>query len=47
MQLSIMDSRLCRSRTIHLTGTRLMAAMLAASLLLMAVAGLLYHFVFL
>ena len=47
MQLIIMDSRLCRSRTIHLTGTRLMAAMLAASLLLMAVAALLYHLVFL
>ena len=47
MQLIIMDSLLCRSRTIHLTGTRLMAAMLAASLLLMAVAALLYHLVFL
>ena len=47
MQLIIMDSRLCRSRTIHLTGSRLMAAMLAASLVLMAVAALLYHLVFL
>ena len=47
MQLIIMDTRLARSRTIHLTGGRLLAASFAASLVLMCVAALLYHLVFL
>ena len=47
MQLIIMDSRLTRSRTLQLTGGRLVAAALAASLVLMCVAALLYHLVFL
>ncbi len=36
MQLIIMDTRLARSRTIHLTGGRLVAAGLAASFVLMS-----------
>jgi len=47
MQLIIMDSRLARSQAIHLSGPRLLAAVLAASLVLMCVAALLYHLVFL
>ncbi|MCZ2407994.1 MAG: M23 family metallopeptidase [Burkholderiales bacterium] len=47
MQLIIMDSRLARSRAIHLTGGRLLAVFLAASLVLMCMAALLYHLVFL
>lgn len=47
MQLIIMDARLARSRTIHLTGGRLVAAAFAASLVLMCVAAMLYHLVFL
>lgn len=47
MQLIIMDSRLARSKAIHLSGPRLLAAILAASLVLMCVAALLYHLVFL
>ena len=47
MQLIIMDSRLARSQAIHLSGPRLLAAMLAASLVLMCVAAMLYHLVFL
>jgi murein DD-endopeptidase MepM/ murein hydrolase activator NlpD len=47
MQLIIMDTRLARSRTIHLTGGRLVAAGLAASFVLMSIAALLYHLVFL
>ena len=47
MQLIIMDSRLTRCRTLQLTGGRLVAAALAASLVLMCVAALLYHLVFL
>lgn len=47
MQLIIMDSRLTRCRTFQLTGGRLVAAALAASLVLMCVAALLYHLVFL
>jgi len=47
MQLIIMDSRLARSKAIHLSGPRLAAAILAASLVLMCVAALLYHLVFL
>ena len=47
MQLIIMDSRLARSQAIHLSGPRLLAAVLAASLVLMCVAAVLYHLVFL
>lgn len=47
MQLIIMDSRLARSKAIHLSGARLLAAVLAASLVLMCVAATLYHLVFL
>ncbi|MDY0106483.1 MAG: M23 family metallopeptidase [Giesbergeria sp.] len=47
MQLIIMDARLARSRTIHLTGGRLVTAAFAASLVLMCMAALLYHLVFL
>ena len=47
MQLIIMDSRLARSQAIHLSGPRLLAAVLAASLVLMCVAAMLYHLVFL
>ena len=47
MQLIIMDSRLTRSRTLQLTGGRLVAAALKASLALMCVAALVYPQVFL
>jgi murein DD-endopeptidase MepM/ murein hydrolase activator NlpD len=47
MQLIITDAWLARSRAIHLSGTKLMLAGLALSLLLMVVAAGLYHWVFL
>lgn len=47
MQLIIMDSRLTRSRSIHLSGGRLLAFFFASSAVLMAVAALMYHLVFL
>lgn len=47
MQFIITDARLARSRAIHLSGTRLVLAMLALSLVLMLVAAALYHWVFL
>ena len=47
MHLIITDAWLARSRAIHLTGTRLMVAGLAVSLVLMLVAVGLYHWVFL
>lgn len=47
MHLIITDAWLAKSRAIHLTGTRLVLAGLAASLALMVVAAGLYHWVFL
>ncbi|HET8745142.1 MAG TPA: M23 family metallopeptidase [Ramlibacter sp.] len=47
MQLIITDAWLAKSRAIHLSGTRLAAAVLALSLALMLVAAGLYHWVFL
>lgn len=47
MQLIITDAWLAKSRAIHLSGTKLMAATLLAALTLMFVAAGLYHLVFL
>lgn len=47
MHLIITDAWLARSRAIHLSGTRLIFASLALSLVLMVVAAGLYHWVFL
>ncbi|GAA4424117.1 M23 family metallopeptidase [Acidovorax lacteus] len=47
MQLIITDARFARSRVIHLTGTRLLLASLAASLCLVLLSVGLYHWVFL
>ncbi len=47
MQLIITDSRLSRSHSIQLSGLRLLFAALCTSLLLMLMAALLYHWVFL
>lgn len=47
MQLIITDAWLAKSRAIHLSGTKLMAAALLASFTLMLVAAFLYHWVFL
>ncbi len=47
MHLIITDAWLARSRAIHLSGTRLIFAVLALSLVLMVVAAGLYHWVFL
>ena len=47
MQLIITDAWLARSRAIHLTGTKLMAAALAASFVMTLMAAALYHWVFL
>ncbi len=47
MHLIITDAWLARSRAIHLSGTRLVLSGLALALLLMVVAALLYHWVFL
>jgi murein DD-endopeptidase MepM/ murein hydrolase activator NlpD len=47
VHLIITDAWLARSRAIHLSGTRLVLSGLALSLLLMVVAALLYHWVFL
>ncbi|WP_284409385.1 M23 family metallopeptidase [Acidovorax sp. SUPP2539] len=47
VHLIITDARLARSRAIHLTGTRLMAAGLLVSFTIMLVAAMLYHWVFL
>jgi murein DD-endopeptidase MepM/ murein hydrolase activator NlpD len=43
----ITDARLARSRAVHLSGTRLVLALLALSLVLMATSAGLYHWVFL
>jgi hypothetical protein len=47
VHLIITDARLARSRAIHLSGTRLLLAGVALSLVLMLVAAALYHWVFL
>lgn len=47
MQFIITDARLAKSRAIQLSGTRLVLAMLGLSLVLMLVAAVLYHWVFL
>lgn len=47
MHLIVTDAWLAKSRAIHLSGTRLILAGLALSLLLMVVAAVLYHWVFL
>lgn len=47
MQLIITDAWLARSRTIHLRGWQLLPALLAAALVLMVTAAILYHWVFL
>ena len=47
MHLIITDAWLAKSRAIHLSGTRLVLSGMALSLLLMVVAALLYHWVFL
>jgi hypothetical protein len=47
VQLIITDAWLARSRAIHLSGTRMVAASLAMSLALMVIAAALYHWVFL
>ncbi|HEX7889412.1 MAG TPA: M23 family metallopeptidase [Ramlibacter sp.] len=47
MQFIITDAWLARSRAIHLSGGRLVAALCATSVLLMLVAALMYHWVFL
>ena len=46
MHLIITDARLARSRAIHLSGPRLLAAGLGLSLCFMLMAALLYHWVF-
>jgi hypothetical protein len=47
MQLIITDAWLAKSRAIHLSGTRLVLTALLASFILMLVAAVLYHWVFL
>jgi murein DD-endopeptidase MepM/ murein hydrolase activator NlpD len=47
MQFIITDGWLARSRSIHLNGTKLVLALVGASLLLMLLAAVLYHWVFL
>ncbi|MGP1693617.1 MAG: M23 family metallopeptidase, partial [Giesbergeria sp.] len=47
MQLIIMDARLARSRSITLSGPRLLLAALGLALVLMCMAAGLYHLVFL
>ncbi|HEX2544935.1 MAG TPA: M23 family metallopeptidase [Ramlibacter sp.] len=47
MRLIIMDARLSKSRTLHLTGTRLVLAISGMSLVMMLMAAGLYHWVFL
>jgi len=47
VHLIITDAWLAKSRAIHLSGTRLVLSGMALSLLLMVVAALLYHWVFL
>lgn len=47
MHLIVTDAWLAKSRAIHLSGTRLILSGLALSLLLMVVAAVLYHWVFL
>jgi murein DD-endopeptidase MepM/ murein hydrolase activator NlpD len=47
MQLIITDAWLARTRAIHLSGARLVLAVLAGALVLMVVAASLYHWVFL
>ena len=47
MQLIITDAWLIKSRAFHLSGSKLLLAMLASSLVLMSVSAGLYHWVFL
>lgn len=47
MHFIITDARFAKSRAIHLSGTRLVLATLAASVLLMLIAAALYHWVIL
>ncbi|RYY97136.1 MAG: M23 family metallopeptidase [Comamonadaceae bacterium] len=47
MHFIITDARLARSHAVHLSGTRLVAALVGLSLLLMLTAAGLYHWVFL
>jgi len=47
MQLIITDAWLARTRAVHLTGTQLVAAMVAAACLLMLLSVGIYHWVFL
>ncbi len=47
MHFIITDARMARSRAIHLSGTRLVAALVSLSLVLMLMAAGLYHWVFL
>ena len=47
MQIIITDAWMAKSRAIHLTGARLLLALMFASFALMLVAALLYHWVFL
>lgn len=47
MHFIITDAGLARSRAVHLSGTRLVLALLGLSLALMLMAALLYHWVFL
>lgn len=47
MHFIITDARLARSRAIHLSGTKLVLAMITLSLVLMLMAAGLYHWVFL
>lgn len=47
MQFIITDAWLARSRAIHLSGGKLVAALCATSVLLMLIAALMYHWVFL
>jgi hypothetical protein len=47
MQFIITDARMARSQAIHLSGTRLVAALVTLSLVLMLMAAGLYHWVFL
>ena len=46
MHLIITDAWMAKSRPIHLTGTKLLLAGFSASLVLMATAAGLYHWVF-
>lgn len=47
MQLIITDAWLVKSRAVHLSGPKLIASMVAASVALMLVSAVLYHWVFL